>query len=474
MAVPLLKLVLEDDLSNEIGEEPPAKKARFGVVADHQMTSMEGEAVPATTKCTTKTWVAVFEAYLQEKGIRLDLKTVEAEKLASILRQFYVEVRRQDGSTYQRASLMGIRAALQRHIRSRPTGRTDLDLIQGKEFVEANRMLDAYLKHLAKEGQLQPPQHKEPLTKEDLEKCLNYFYEKAESDPRVLTQAVWFFITYHFALRAKEVQENMKTSHLLFTKVGDVEVVKLATEYRTKNHQGGLRSSENSCSEGQVQDPRQIRLIKLLISKLHPETDYLYMKARADAKWTKEAAVWYTQCKLGHNLIARFMPALSVQLSLSNRYTGHCLRVTATQNLCNAFVPNQHVMKITGHRNEASLRSYNARSTEGQRILMSNLLDKPIDDSDGTFQSAACRSPVIATQPTLATTSLTHAPSSTPSVLAPARVQTVCSQLGEKDWDAAMINAVSNVMNKVEQSHHHAQRVFGQAATFTHCSFHFN
>ena len=31
------------------------------------------------------------------------------------------------------------------------------------------------------------------------------------------------------------------------------------------------------------------------------------MKARSDAKWTKDDDVWYTRCKLGHNLKARIM-----------------------------------------------------------------------------------------------------------------------------------------------------------------------
>ena len=36
---------------------------------------------------------------------------------------------------------------------------------------------------------------------------------------------------------------------------------------------------------------------------------------------------------------------------------GGGLRATATQNFCNAFVPNQHVMKVMGHRNKALRRT---------------------------------------------------------------------------------------------------------------------
>ena len=78
--------------------------------------------------------------------------------------------------------------------------------------------------------------------------------------------------------------------------------------------------------------------------------------------------------KLGHNPISQFWPQLSDHLSLSKLYTGHCFRVTATQNLCNASIPNRHIMMITGHRQESSLQRYNSRSAERQRAVMSNLL----------------------------------------------------------------------------------------------------
>ena len=169
----------EESFPADETDEPPPKKARFGSVRESEMLKFATEAVPAATKKTTKTWITVFEAYLREKNISLNLHTVNAGDLAKVLRQLYVEVRKQDGSTYQRPSLMGLRAAIQRHIRSPPFNRKDLNIIGGSDFDEANGMLDAYLKHLAKEGHLRPQEHKQPMTK-PLEKCFKYFYDKAE------------------------------------------------------------------------------------------------------------------------------------------------------------------------------------------------------------------------------------------------------------------------------------------------------
>ena len=71
--------------------------------------------------------------------------------------------------------------------------------------VGANQTIDAFLKHLAKEDEVQATQHREAISKEDLEKLFSYFYSKSDTNQRVLTQAVWFFTTCHFGLRSREV-----------------------------------------------------------------------------------------------------------------------------------------------------------------------------------------------------------------------------------------------------------------------------
>ena len=218
-------------------DEPESKRARFSKVDGDFLAKIREESVAAATKRTTSSWVNVFKDYLSEQGINIELQEVTGSELRIVLERFYVEARRQDGKPYQKSSILGIRAAIQRHLHA--VGRLDLNIITGEDFVGANQTLDAFLKHLAKEGELQATQHKEPISKEDLEKLFSFFYSEGYKNPRVLTQAVWFFTTYHFGLRSREVQSNMKISYLLFAKIGDRECIKLAAEFRTKNHQGG-------------------------------------------------------------------------------------------------------------------------------------------------------------------------------------------------------------------------------------------
>ena len=64
--------------------------------------------------------------------------------------------------------------------------------------------IDTFLKHLAKEDNLQATQHREAVSNEDW-KLFSYFRSKSYTKPRVLTQAVWFFRTCHFGLRSRGV-----------------------------------------------------------------------------------------------------------------------------------------------------------------------------------------------------------------------------------------------------------------------------
>ena len=78
---------------------------------------------------------------------------------------------------------------------------------QWRLSVGANQTIDAFpdLKHLAKEVEVQARQHGVAISQENFEKFFSYFYSESNTNPRVLTQAVWFFTTCHFGLRSREV-----------------------------------------------------------------------------------------------------------------------------------------------------------------------------------------------------------------------------------------------------------------------------
>ena len=52
------------------------------------------------------------------------------------------------------------------------------------------------------------------------------------------------------------------------------------------------------------------------------------------------------------------MPQMSKLYGLSQRYTNHCVRVTSAQLLHDQQFEGRHIIRVTGHKNETSVKCY--------------------------------------------------------------------------------------------------------------------
>lgn len=84
--------------------------------------------------------VKIIRDYLEDKAINISVEHLENdsnEKLNSVLRKFYAELRKKNGELYSKSSLMSIRYGLQRHFLKLK----DVDIINNQEFKSANDIL---------------------------------------------------------------------------------------------------------------------------------------------------------------------------------------------------------------------------------------------------------------------------------------------------------------------------------------------
>jgi hypothetical protein len=122
------------------------------------------------TKRTYKVAKEVFYEYLNEKGIP---EPTAKSELAQVLKKFYVEARKKDGSSYSTGSLRTIRFGLKIYLKTV----TGFDIINDEGLNEANEVYSAKCVQLKKEG-LAKVQHKPPIGNADLKKL----YESAVSN----------------------------------------------------------------------------------------------------------------------------------------------------------------------------------------------------------------------------------------------------------------------------------------------------
>lgn len=117
------------------------------------------------------------------------------------LRQFYAEARNKEGENYSRATLMSLRNGIERFLNT-PPNNLGISLTNNPQFVLSNKMLDAKIKQLKKDG-LQNTTHKPAIELEDLEKLKNGDICSL-TQPLSLLRNVWFHISLFCCFRGFE------------------------------------------------------------------------------------------------------------------------------------------------------------------------------------------------------------------------------------------------------------------------------
>jgi hypothetical protein len=119
--------------------------SRFASLNESELSKLLADKDSESTKKATKGCKAMFDEYLRQKNVEYPQDAVQ---LAAILKQFYAETRKQDGSQYQKSSLSAIRFGLNRHFKEI----LNVDITKDTEFKEANQVFIAQCVKLKKEG----------------------------------------------------------------------------------------------------------------------------------------------------------------------------------------------------------------------------------------------------------------------------------------------------------------------------------
>ena len=112
---------------------------------------------------------------------------------------------------------------------------------------------------------------------------------------------------------------------------------------------------------------------KLYLSKLNPGVDALFQRPKNVFKFDPSMDTWYVAQVIGVKMLENFMKDISEEAKLSKIYTNHSIRATCITNLDNSGKEARHIMAVSGHKSESSIRSY-ARSSLGQKREMSQVL----------------------------------------------------------------------------------------------------
>ena len=113
------------------------------------------------------------------------------------------------------------------------------------------------------------------------------------------------------------------------------------------------------------------------VSKLNPNLDRLWQRPRISTAVVgsgRDDEQWYTRSPIGVNTIGSFLSDLSKKLNLKTVYTNHCIRVTAITVLNYAKFESRHIMGLSRHKSEESIRTYSRRTPDSVKSDMSSTL----------------------------------------------------------------------------------------------------
>ena len=303
-------------------------------------------------------------------------------ELDSALRLFYAEARKKNGEDYVKSSLLSLRNAIERKLNSPPYNR-GIRITDNIQFAKSNQLLDAKIKALKREGK-QNVQHKQPIDLDDLRKLKDSDTIKLTS-PHGLLRNVWFHTMLYWCRRGVEGQRALMKRSFVFEEDGDGQRYATMTHDEvTKNHPGGISDSESFEKLARMYETEHpndgYKALKMYLDRLNPVCDSLFQYPKR--QWKPTDRVWYENRPLGVNKLSSMMKAISTEAELSREYTNHCIRATAITLWSHAGLNDRQIMAISGHRNEASLRSYSSRPSTSQLQECSNVLSSALSESN--------------------------------------------------------------------------------------------
>ena len=287
---------------------------------------------------------------------------------------------------------MALRAGIQRHltkIRSSP-----INITKDTQFEKANSTFKAKCKLYAAKGHPKS-KRKEEIAPGDLEKIHAYLAAEATSlTPRRLTQAVWFILAFNLGCRGREIYRQLKKESFRFA-VDDagIEYVTIDQTVIEKNHQGGPSREDQVTGDTRIYDCQLgphtiIGLLRLYLSKLHPDCIWLFQQCRSQAA---DEGPWYKNEPLGVNSLGSMMKTIGEAAGLSRQYTNHCVRATTITVLFNAGVEVQNIQSRTGHRSLQGLQPYIGNPTAQKKRDQAVILQQALEGAGGDrYQESVC------------------------------------------------------------------------------------
>ncbi|CAG2204141.1 unnamed protein product [Mytilus edulis] len=390
-----LPISINNDNSND--QVPPYQDEAAGVSKqfDPNSIQMDDEDIQVfilsnenknTCKKTMYDRKLVQKFFKMKKEVR-EIQNIPENELDSLLANFLITVRKQDGTEYEPSSLKGMMSSVDRKLRRPKYGHS----ISGdnNDFQLTKDTLKTKMKVLKKQGKGNKPNRAQPLT--DME--INSLYEKTllgDSTPEAMINTLWLNNSVHFGLRGVTEHYELRWGYITLNTASDgmryLQLNERQTKTRTGENVNDIRNVSPKMYEC-VGERDPVALYEKFASKrpsgMSNEMDPFYITKRTIPLTGAENKLWFIRQRLGSKSLASVRKVMKEKDNLDDnkRLTNHSARKYLVQKLKDNNVQDTDIMQISGHKNVQSIRNYSALNEDKHKQIsnvLSNTTGEPL------------------------------------------------------------------------------------------------
>ncbi|XP_061191067.1 uncharacterized protein LOC133198896 [Saccostrea echinata] len=270
--------------------------------------------------------------------------------------------------------MISIRFGLQRFFQ-----KINYDIINDPDFRLSNEMFKAVLTNIKRTGK-GTTQHKEIISDADMATLYSSGVLNGNS-PQGLQYKVFLDVMFYTCRRGRENLRSMKKTDFVLRTDGQGRRYYLnVAQYETKNHRGSDVNDHDASSARIYEIPGDekcpVSSLEKYLGKLNPNCESFWQRPKRHIN--DSDAVWYDNSPVGHNTLGNFMKTISMKAELSTLYTNHCIRATCITSLDQRGIEARHIMSVSGHKSETSIKSYSRCVSETKKQEMFDVLSSVV------------------------------------------------------------------------------------------------
>ncbi|XP_070205916.1 uncharacterized protein [Littorina saxatilis] len=335
----------ETDNSENTKSTPKVKK-RFAETEIPDIPTFIAQNTSQNTLKKTAHDVKLLKTFIQEKlpNTELEIHQLTPSSLNEILSNYFIALKKADGTDYEATSMRSFWGSIHRHLKSKSYPH---DINRSPSFQQAQQTLNAKLKALKNAGKGNMQYSAEALTEEEI----NTLYERN--------------------------QLGQTTAESLLNTIYNER----STKTRTGEHVTNIRAVRPTVWATPQDTTRcpvaTYRLYAEYRPKDYSEEDDPFYIATTTVPNPKPGTTWLKKQRVDVNKLATLMKDMAIKAGLTQnkRITNHSARKTMVQTLVNKQFAPKEIMQLTGHKNVQSINTYSKMSEETHKKMSTALAE---------------------------------------------------------------------------------------------------